>query len=521
MSTHEQPATYAITQLGASELAGRIARGELTSVAVVEAHIQRIEQVNPKLNALVVKRFVQARAEARAADEQLARGEPVGPLHGVPVTIKECLDVTDLPSTFGLRSRLAHRAAQDDWAVARLRAAGAIVLGKTNVAQSLIYPESDNPVYGRSNNPWDLQRTPGGSSGGEAAIIAVGGSPLGLGTDIGGSVRIPAAFSGIASFKPTAGRADDSGRFSVPAGQRAVVSQIGPLARRVEDLALALRLINGANPQAVPALADYRSVAISTLRIGYYSFDGTLRSAPAVERAVREAAALLREAGAEVVEWTPPAIDEAEHLYYALLTADAGAGLKRSWRGNPVSPLASALPTVAGMPAVLRWLLRKLLARLGQSRAAGMLGHFGFTSADQYWTLVEQQLDYQARFAAALDQAGLDVILCPVCPLPAYTHGASKDLGTGGGYCIVYNLLGYPAGVLPVTKVQAGEESNRQVSRDTAEKVAAKVERGSSGLPVAVQVVARPWREHVSLAVMATLESSVRARGESFSPPLA
>ena len=519
MTTNNRPAAVALTRLGASELAGMIARREVSSLQVVEAHIQRIAQVNTKLNALVVERFDLARAEAHAADEKLARGESVGPLHGVPVTIKECLDVIGTASTFGLKNHLAHLAQHDDWAVARLRAAGAIILGKTNVAQSLLYPESDNPVYGRTNNPWNLLRTPGGSSGGEGAIIAVGGSPLGLGTDIGGSVRIPAAFSGIASFKPTAGRADDPGRLSVPAGQRAVVSQIGPMARRVEDLALTLGIINGANPEAVPPLGDYHSVDISKLRIGYYSFDGSLRVAPAVERAVNEAAVVLRKFGAEVVEWTPPAIAEAMHLYFALLTADGGAGLKRTWRGTACDARASLLPNLAGLPAPLRYLARALLGLIGQAKMAEMFNHFGYTRTDQYWTLIEQQQDYQARFAAAMDEAQLDVILCPPTALPAYTHGASKELGTGGAYPIVYNLLGYPAGVVPFTKVRPGEESKRPESKDWLEQAAAKVEHNSTGLPIAVQVVARPWRDHVSLAVMAALESSVRAWGEHFSPP--
>ena len=512
-------ASRELTRLGASERARRIARRELSSTQVVQAHIQRIKQVNPHLNAVVVQCFEQALVQAQTADEKVARGDTLGPLHGVPVTIKECLDVSGTASTFGLQSRRSHRAAQDNWAVARLREAGAIILGKTNVAQSLLFPESDNPVYGRCNNPWNWQRTPGGSSGGEGAIIAAGGSPLGLGTDIGGSVRIPAAFSGICSFKPTAGRADDPGALSIPVGQRAVVSQIGPLARRVEDLALALHIINGANPESVPPLGDYRSVDVSGLRIGYYSFDGTLAAAPAVARAVDEAAATLRAMGATVEKWTPPAIGEAEHLYYALLSADACAGLKRTWRGNVLSPQAATLPTLAAMPAALRFLARKLLGLLGQGRTARMLEHFGFTRTDQYWTLIEQQLDYQARFAAAMDDAQLDAILCPVCPLPAYTHGASKELGTGGGYAILYNLLGYPAGVVPFTRVNAGEESNRPASRDWMEKAAAHVEAGSTGLPVGVQVVARPWRDHVSLAVMTALEDGAQARGECFIPP--
>src|ERR1051325_10486293 len=184
------------TQFSATALAERIAKGELSAVEVVEAHIARIEQVNAQLNAVVVKRYDAARAEAKAADRRRAAGEPLGPLHGVPITVKECLDVVGTPSTFGFASRAKDLATADEIHVARLRNAGAIVLGKTNVAQLLLFFESDNPVYGPTNNPWNLERTPGGSSGGEAAIIAAGGSALGIGTDLGGSIRVPAALCG-------------------------------------------------------------------------------------------------------------------------------------------------------------------------------------------------------------------------------------------------------------------------------------------------------------------------------------
>jgi fatty acid amide hydrolase len=192
--------------LSAVELAEMIARGEATSLEVVDAHIERVEQVNQALNAVVVKLYDRARASAREADDRRARGDALGPLHGVPVSVKEALDVEGTPSTFGLPSRAGGEAERDCDYVARLREAGAIVIGKTNVAQLLLYYESDNPVYGRTNNPWNLERTPGGSSGGEAAIIAARGSPMGLGTDIGGSVRVPATFCGIAALKPTMGR---------------------------------------------------------------------------------------------------------------------------------------------------------------------------------------------------------------------------------------------------------------------------------------------------------------------------
>src|SRR5436190_20123713 len=189
-----------LTHCGAAEVAALIARRDTTAREVLEQHIARIQQVNPKLNAMCVDRFDAARTEADAADAKQRAGEALGPLHGVPVTIKECIDVSGTPSTFGLASQAGHRAAADDVHVARLRAAGAIAMAKTNVAQALFFYEADNPVYGRTVNPWNAQRTPGGSSGGEAALIASNASPLGIGTDLGGSVRVPATFCGISSI---------------------------------------------------------------------------------------------------------------------------------------------------------------------------------------------------------------------------------------------------------------------------------------------------------------------------------
>ncbi len=237
--------TTDLMSLSASALAAAIARGEVSAVEAVEASIARIEAVNGKLNAVVVKRYDAARAEARAADERRARGEALGPLHGVPITVKECFDLVGTPATYGLPSRAQTLATEDDPYIQRLRAAGAIIVGKTNVPQLLLYIESDNPLYGRTNNPWNLERTPGGSSGGQAAIIAAGGSPLGLGSDIGGSIRVPSAFCGVVGMKPTAGRIPDLISFGVPLGQRAIVSQVGPLARTVDDVALALAILDG------------------------------------------------------------------------------------------------------------------------------------------------------------------------------------------------------------------------------------------------------------------------------------
>ena len=228
---------------------------------------------------------------------------------------------------------------EDDPYVAALRAAGAIPIAKTNVPQLLIYTESDNPLYGRTNNPWNMERSCGGSSGGEAALIAAGASPLGLGNDIGGSLRIPAAFCGIASIRPTAGRTPDRCGHGLPIGQQAIVSQVGPMAKRVEDLVMALRIIErGRDPllEPGPELGDPASVELARLRFATFTDDGEFPVAPAARRAVAEAAQMLIAAGAKRVEWRKPALSQVNDLFFACLSADRGSAFKRMLRGNRV-----------------------------------------------------------------------------------------------------------------------------------------------------------------------------------------
>ena len=511
----------AILDLTARRTAQAIAAGETSASETVEARIARIEAVNPKLNAVIFKRYDEARAEANAVDAKRKSGVALGPLAGVPVTLKDSIDFKGAPSTFGLPSRANAFAPEDETHAARLREAGAIVLGKTNVAQMLLFLESDNPLYGRVNNPWNLDRSPGGSSGGEAAIISARGSTLGLGTDLGGSVRNPAAVCGIASIKPTVGRCPDVGRFSYPLGQTVVESQVGVIARCVEDVALGLEVINGgANPPSdrPRPLLDFTKVDLAKLKIGYYESDGSLSPCPAARRAVREAAAALSAAGAGVFAWTPPRVNEAIALYYGAMTS-GGRSFKRPLGANKADPRVAALLRFGAMKQSSARHLALLLRTLGQKSLAAVVENFGYRSTEAYWDLVEQAAAYRADFAKAMDAANkMDLILLPANPLPALTHGASADLGTIGGYTILFNLLGLPAGVVPFTRVAAGEESDRLRSRDRVEATARNVELGSAGLPISVQIAGRPWREHTVFAAMAAIETAAR---KSSSFPLA
>lgn len=513
-----------IIALGAGEIARAIAAGEISSREAVEAFIDRIEEVNARLNSIVVPRFDEARREADRADAAAARGEASGALAGVPVTVKESFDIEGLPTTIGLPSRAEHRAANDAPLVARLREAGAIILGKTNVPQLVMLNESDNPVYGRTNNPWNLERAVGGSSGGCAATIAAGGSPLSLGSDIGGSLRLPANACGVHSLKPTSTRLTMRGHADVFPGQEAIVCQPGPLARTVADLGLAMKIFAAPGQErldpAVPPVEwrDPSCVSLAGLRIAMYTDNGVLRPAPAIRRAVREAAEALTARGCVVEEWAPPGAAEAWYLYRKLLFADATTGTrralgrdKRDWRINRFLR-AFALPKSA--LRVVAW----ELALLGQKNLAESMRLINRQYVDEYWRAIDERTRYRARFLAALDAGRFDAIICPVEAVPAVPHGGSFFLVDSISHTTLYNLLGMPAGVVAATRVRAGEESDRPPSRDLVENAAYKAEQGSAGLPVGVQVAARHWREDIALACMAALEEHFKAQPDYPSP---
>lgn len=508
-----------LTSLSASEIARRIAAGRLSSQEVIEAHIRRIEVVNPRLNAVVVPLFEQARAEARRADRLREQGTLLGLLHGVPITLKEQYMVSGTPTTVGLLSYKSKVMEREGPLVTRLRQAGAIILGKTNASQLLLSLSGtcENPVYGRTNNPWDLARAPGGSSGGEAAIIAAGGSPLGLGADAGGSIRVPAHFCGLYSLLPTARRLTnlDTAPYADVAGQEAILAQPCPLARSVQDLRLAMGVLaapglNAFDPSVPPvSWPDPTAVSLPGLRIGMYTENGVFSVAPAVRRAVEEAAQILRARGAIVESWNPPDVAEAVRLFVGLRGADGFATSKRLLRGNPSERRIRFNLRMASLPGAVRAPLADLLRRSGQAHLATSLQSLrGAVSVDQYWQLVEERNQYRQRFLAALDAERFDALLCPPYALPAPPHDSPGTLNAthAGSDSLLYTLLGLPAGVAPITRVHPGEESERRVGNDLVERAARAVEMNSAGLPIGVQVVARPWREDIVLALMEALE---------------
>jgi fatty acid amide hydrolase len=435
----------------------------------------------------------------------------------VPVTIKECLDIAGTPSTFGLplRARIIEKA--DEAHVAKLRAAGAIPLAKTNVAQMLLMVETDNTLYGRTNNPWDVERSPGGSSGGEGAIIAARGSCLGLGTDVGGSVRVPAHACGITSIKPTAGRCPDPGRWSYPVGQTTVESQVGVLATRVEDVAAVLGIISFATATAQgPAASIHEPKDVSKITVGWFDDDGVTKTCPTARRAVREAAEALSAAGARVFEWRPHAVATAQELYYGAMTA-GGTAFKDIAGSDKVDPRIQALLRAAAMPNKRARFLARALSLTGQGAVAGVLRGFGERTTADYWRLVARTHDYRAAFLKTMDEAnGMDLMLSPGFHVPAFPHGAAADPTVLGTHTILFNLLGFPAGTLPWTRVRPHEEAAPGLPANSR-----KLLKGSAGLPFNVQIAGRPWREDQVLAAMRIVEAAAGKRPDyPRKPPL-
>src|SRR5210317_176418 len=283
----------------ASALARAMRAGDLCSREIVELSLARIDEVNPQINAVVQRVDERALDEADECDRLAARGRFRGPLHGVPITVKDSLDTPAIVSTGGTLGRRDYLPQHDAPVVARLRAAGAVLLGKTNTPELTLSGETNNLIYGRSLNPFDLARSPGGSSGGSAAIIACGGSALVLGSDTGGSIREPAHLCGLTGIKPTSGRTPRSGHI-VPhaAGVMDSLTQIGPMARYVEDLVLALPIIcgpDGRDPAVVPVpVGNPAEVDLSKLRIAWYADNGILAAAEDIQRVVTETAAKLQ-----------------------------------------------------------------------------------------------------------------------------------------------------------------------------------------------------------------------------------
>jgi amidase len=451
-------------------LAQAIASREVSSVEVAETCLARIEDVNPRVNA-VVRLAPDALTRAGDADAAIAAGGTLGPLHGVPFTIKDSLDTAGVVTTAGTAGWRDRMPSRDATVVARLRAAGGILLGKTNTPEFTWANETDNDVYGRTSNPYDLDRTTGGSSGGSAAVVAFGGSPFDIGSDTGNSVRQPAHLCGVAGIKPTSGRVPRTGHWPGYGGLFESFTQLGPISRRVDDLDLVLRVIagpDGEDPHVAPvALREASTVNVQALRVAWFADNGIRTPTPETTAAVHAAVDALTAAGAACEENLPADIVDARPAWEAVIRADGFAWL---WR----------LIEAAGTPG------------------HGSYDRFGWVRlrpgepvpGDVVGKAMERADAVRGRLLRWFGH--FDVLVSPVLPAPAVRHGESVTAAYGDTYSEIHNLTGWPA-------------------------VTVRAATSPEGLPIGVQLVAHPWREDVALAAARVVEA---ATGGWQAPPL-
>ncbi len=461
-----------LTLLSAVEMAERVRQKKISPVQLAQVHLAKIERLNPALNAFVHVDAERVRTEAHIAESSLMYGASLGPLHGVPISIKSSINVAGLKCEAGTRLRAGHIPEADAPLVARLKQAGAIVLGITNTPEMLMAWETDNLLYGRTNSPWDPGRTPGGSSGGEAAAIASGMSASGVGSDGGGSIRIPAHFSGICGLKPTPGRIPSTGHFPESGGPFAFLGVVGPMARTVSDLKVLFEVMQGPDDGdscAAPVRLHWPSDAdLKRLKIGYFEDDGRTSVAPEIRQAVRSAAEALSRAGFQVVPFRPEGLEEARGVWRRFFVKVGGILLEPMFTGRE----ADLSPTLAQFFE---------MSRLEPELTRDALLESWF-ARDVLRTKVASQM---SKFP---------ILLCPPAAVPAFRHGERSWMVEGKtvnyldawSYAEWFNVLGTPAAVIPVG-------------------------HSAEGLPIGVQIVGRPWQEEQVLSVAAAIERECNA----------
>ncbi|MGC2398781.1 MAG: amidase [Acidobacteriaceae bacterium] len=459
-----------LTVLPAGDLLSMLRRRQISPFELAGEYIEQIERLNPQLRALVDFDADRVRAQARALE---ASQDPRGPLYGLPVTIKSSIATAGHRCEIGSLLHRGNIPHENATVVDRLKQAGAIVLGTTNCPEFLMAYETDNRLYGRTSNPWDLERSAGGSSGGESAAIAAGLSAAGLGSDSGGSVREPAHFTGICALKPTPGRIPGRGHLPACDGPFANLGAIGPMARTVRDLTLMFLTLSGQDvldPVSPPVPIRNESLEdLQGVSIGFFEADGPVTAE--TRQAVRDAARSLEEQGFSVRPFRPTALEEARELWWKFFVRGGAMLLD---------------PLVQGRHAELSLTFLDFLS----------IAHREPPMSSQELLSAWMDTDHVRRKLLA-EMESFPILLCPVCAIPAFRHGERSWEVEGQRveyldamkYTQWFNLLGAPAAVVPVG-------------------------RSPEGLPIGVQIVGRPFEDERVLGVAAAVET-----GFGYKPP--
>ena len=446
--------------LSVRDLVKAILSKQTTSKHLTKLFLDRIEAVNPTLNAVIRLEPEIAMKYAERADIALNSGDTPGKLLGVPMTIKDSLDTFDMITTWGTEGRRGFRPGKDATCVERLRNEGAILMGKTNTPEFTLSFKTDNLIFGQTNNPFDTSRTPGGSSGGAAAIISAGGSPFDVGTDTGGSIRLPSHFCGISGIKPTTGRVPCTGNALPNSGVIAALTQPGPMAKSVDDLIYLLEIMAGPDnidPRAAPCpLLDPYAVNVAELKIGYHTDNGIKTPDDAIVSTIKSVVDLLRDHKIMISEVRPSGIEMADLIFGHLMAAD---------NNDMIKTLLEDSQTITPSPVITR-----LLEGAGEP-----------ISGPEYSQVINLWHNFQSSMLSYFDE--FDILISPVNAHTALAHDQQEDF-SAYSYTTAYNLTGWPSVV-----IRAGTDPD--------------------GLPVGIQILARPFREDHCLAAASWLEAQL------------
>ncbi len=460
-----------LTLLSAKRMTELVRSKSVSPVELVEAHLERIERLNPRLNAIVTL-APDALARAKEIEASIIKGDVTSALAGLPITIKDTIQTANLRTTFGSRVFQDYVPQKDAPAIVRLRKAGAIVIGKTNTSELALDYTAENPVFGRTNNPFDEGRSPGGSSGGCAAAVCACLSAGSLGSDLSGSLRIPAHFCGVVGLRPTTERVPGGGHLPPIARPFAIGGTLGPIARRVEDVAMLFHVLASADmrfsfDQDESLDIDAAAANMKGLKVGWYADDGAVPVTRETRRALEAAAKVLSEEGASVCETRPPHIEHATKVWLELFSHATQSFLQKTFEGRESD---------AGPVAKL------LLERAKRKRELSLADYF------EVWTKRDQMRD---EMLAWMEETPL--LIAPVGAISAVAHNTHKVSTDGENSFSLFSAFGYAQAFsvfdLPSITVRAGWSAE--------------------GLPIGVQIVGRPFQEHLILKAAHLVESAL------------
>ncbi|NXJ88511.1 FAAH1 hydrolase, partial [Corythaixoides concolor] len=509
--------TDAVLSLPLLELTGRLREGSLSPKTVLYTYIEKALEVTQQTNCL--RHFI---PECEEQLQEIQQQREKGLLYGIPVSIKDHIGHKGHLSTCGLVQCLGTPVQEDSVLVKVLKSQGAVPFAMTNVPQSLFNYDCSNPIFGQTLNPFNHQKSPGGSSGGEGALIAGGGSILGIGSDIGGSIRLPSSFCGLCGLKPTAERLSvwctSLLNMDVCSRPTLVPCALGPMARDVDSLALCMKALLcqemfQLDPTVPPIPFDEEVYSSSApLRVGYYDTDGYFPLPPCMRRAVQETRGALQAAGHQLVPFSPPRIHYVmTELFLKTFFADGGRAWLDVFTGNIIDPSLKPQVNCCKIPR----LGKKLLALILKPLLKNIATISTCRSVKEMWNHHHQIQAYRTEFIAQWRELQLDVVLCPVLG-PAFTSGYPGKLLTAISSTMLYNVLNFPAGVVPVSTVTEADEEELKHYRgccdDPWDRTLKQAVAGAVGLPVAVQCVALPWQEELCLRFMKEVETLSREK---------